>query len=652
MSEGTSRRRFLVIAGSGTATAVAGCTGGSDSSDDTGSDDGGGSGEGTGDSGTTNTDDGTGDGPEPQTVEGGTLQTALVGKVESLDPIIKGSGGVDQWGESLMGYENGVLPPTPALAEDVEVINAGERYRFTLKEGVTFHDGSELTASDVVYCWERVAQSENSQNADDLVGSTFTIEHEGNTGEELSNYVPGSLGVSASEEYVFEVDMQTPYFGALFQIASESTFVVYPENTVGDIERDDVETEGEYAYQEAFGTENGGPKAAGTGPFEIDTWSKGDRLVMTRFDEYHGETATVDAVEETILADPDAAYQRAVNGNLNIFQVPSNKFDVDSQQNLNPIGEGRLVGEYELEDGRVVNHAQVDQLGTDVMIFNTQRVPEGVRKAFAAMLNQHDIARNIYPNQKPAYTMTPPQIYPNVGELEDSPTAQEAHVTEGVTSQTPAGENGYPWGYDEADLQRARRIAEEAGVTGNSYTLTITSEPEWQTLAGRIQQKAESIGIQVNIETADYGTLISQGIFEGKLDMYSLGDTAEVPSPDNLLRFYPPQVARRQATKWGPTDVDNPDPDVRSDWESDLQQEIAQIWAENYQGNTQETEQASRDRARAYLAVEEGTWSSVQILPTAHRVTRTFWSQDLDYTPPGVMGDKTHNTTAFTESQS
>jgi len=631
-----TRRRFLTGAGAGVAAAVAGCAGEQPDDTDTPTEESGGGMDDTDEP--TDTDDGGED-----MGMGGTLQTAIVGTVQSLDPIIKGSGGVDQWAESLMGYDNGVLPPVPALAEDVEIIDGGESYRFTLKEDVTFHDGSEFTARDVVYTWERAAQSPNSQNADDVIGSTFTVAHEGNTGEDLTNYVPESLGVSAPEEYVFEVDMQTPYFGALFQIASESTFAVLPEGLVGDIEREDVDTEGRMSYQEAFGTEGEGPNVAGTGPFQVDTWSKGDRLVMSRFEDYHGSTANIDAVEEVILQDPEAAYSRALNDNLDIFSVPSNKFSVDNQSSMEDIGEGRLVGEYELENGEVVNHAQVDQLGTDVIIFNCNRVPEGVRQAFAAMLNQHDIAQNIYPNQKPAYTMTPPQMYPNTGEFDDPPAAQEGHVTEGAMSQTSVGADGYPWGYDEADIGRAQQIAEDAGVTGEEYTLSVTSEPEWQTLAGRIQQKAQAIGVTVNIETADYGTLISQGIFEGNLDMYSLGDTAEVPAPDNVLRFYPPQTSRRQATKWGPTEPDSLDPSDRSVWESDLQQTVAQSWDQNYAGNTEDTEEAAAERARAYLAVEEGIWGSVQILPTAHRVTRQFWSQDVDYEPPGVMGDKTYN---------
>ena len=75
------------------------------------------------------------------------------GSIQTLDPInAKGSGaGYDQYGRSLMEFNNGLYPPEAALAEDYEMSDDGLTYTFTLKQGVMFHDGSELTADDIVY---------------------------------------------------------------------------------------------------------------------------------------------------------------------------------------------------------------------------------------------------------------------------------------------------------------------------------------------------------------------------------------------------------------------------------------------------------------------------------------------------------------------
>lgn len=633
MADTSTRRRFLTVVGAGTAASIAGCTG-----DDQEGASGGDSDTGDGGDSTTQSDQ-----------SGGTLRLAVTEKINSLDVVIKGTGGVDQWGESLMDYDNGVLPPEPGLAEDVETIDNGKRYRFTLREGVTFHDGSELTASDVVYSWERIAQSDNSENADDIIGGTFTAEHEKEGDDpELEDYVPGSLQVEAVDDRTVELTMRRPYFGALFQIASESTFVIIPENTVGDIEREDIETDGEYSYQEAFGTENDGPKVTGTGPFEVDEWSKGDRLELTRYDDYWGETADIDGVSITILSGAEAAYQRALNGNLDIFEVPANKFSADRQQNLESIGEGRRVGEFELENGTVVNHSQANALGSDSIIFNANKVPIEVRRAMALMLNLENVAQDLYANQQPAYHYVPPQMFPNVDGKHDSPAdAYEAHLNgEDIQLSSEASElvqDGYPWGMGEARMSEAQQLIEDADLVGESYTMTLSQETNWQRVGERIQSKANSIGLEIELETSDYGTIISKGVFDQALDFYSLGDTAEVPAPDNLLRFYPPQTAYQQASQWGDLTSEDADPTNPDSWETRVQKETAEAWEENYVQAQAPGDEFEQRRNKAYLTVEEAIWHSAQIIPTAHRVTREFWSDEVDYTPPGVMGGKTYN---------
>ncbi|MEM6635692.1 MAG: ABC transporter substrate-binding protein [Pseudomonadota bacterium] len=48
----------------------------------------------------------------------------------------------------------------PALATGWEPIGDGEGWRFTLREGVTFHDGSAFTADDVIFSYQRASSEE------------------------------------------------------------------------------------------------------------------------------------------------------------------------------------------------------------------------------------------------------------------------------------------------------------------------------------------------------------------------------------------------------------------------------------------------------------------------------------------------------------
>jgi ABC-type transport system substrate-binding protein len=56
----------------------------------------------------------------------------------------------EQMNESLLAYEVGGTATIPSLAESFEYSEDLTVWTFTLREGVTFHDGSALDANDVV----------------------------------------------------------------------------------------------------------------------------------------------------------------------------------------------------------------------------------------------------------------------------------------------------------------------------------------------------------------------------------------------------------------------------------------------------------------------------------------------------------------------
>ena len=58
--------------------------------------------------------------------------------------------------DGLYRYQNDPPELVPWLAESHTVSEDGLVWEFTLRCGVKFHDGSDLTAEDVVYCFQRV----------------------------------------------------------------------------------------------------------------------------------------------------------------------------------------------------------------------------------------------------------------------------------------------------------------------------------------------------------------------------------------------------------------------------------------------------------------------------------------------------------------
>jgi peptide/nickel transport system substrate-binding protein len=63
--------------------------------------------------------------------------------------------------DGLVRYASGTLEVEPALATSWEISDDGTVYTFTLREGVTFHDGSPFNAEAVVFNFERMLNDDH-----------------------------------------------------------------------------------------------------------------------------------------------------------------------------------------------------------------------------------------------------------------------------------------------------------------------------------------------------------------------------------------------------------------------------------------------------------------------------------------------------------
>jgi peptide/nickel transport system substrate-binding protein len=94
----------------------------------------------------------------PAPAEGGVYIEGLVGEPNRLNPLLDGFNPADQDVNSLVF--SGLVRfdswgnPIPDLAETWGLSLDGTVYNFTLKEGITWHDGTPLTAEDVIFTVE------------------------------------------------------------------------------------------------------------------------------------------------------------------------------------------------------------------------------------------------------------------------------------------------------------------------------------------------------------------------------------------------------------------------------------------------------------------------------------------------------------------
>ena len=123
---------------------------------------------------------------------------------------------------------------------------------FHLREGVKFHNGEEMTASDVKYSLERCAESAIAKQA---VEAIETIE--------------------VVDDYTVKLITSYPFAPLLSKLASSKCAIVPEEYTK------ECDAESDTAFQEA---------PVGTGPFKFDSWTPNNEFKVVRNDDYWAGT--------------------------------------------------------------------------------------------------------------------------------------------------------------------------------------------------------------------------------------------------------------------------------------------------------------------------------------------------------------------------
>lgn len=167
--------------------------------------------------------------------------------------------------------DNGIVE---SLASEYEVSDDGLTYAFTLREGVSFHDGTALTVDDVVSSLQTVKDDETVQGHDDLADV---------------------VTIAATDASTVTVTLAAPNSDFLFSLTGRAGLVV----KAGDATN----------FQTA---------ANGTGPFTVKRWAQGQSLVLARFDSYWGQRAGVAEVVLDYIPDQAAAANAAVAGDVDV----------------------------------------------------------------------------------------------------------------------------------------------------------------------------------------------------------------------------------------------------------------------------------------------------------------------------------------------
>jgi len=420
---------------------------------------------------------------------------------DELDPIMStdtaSSTVINQIYETLTMYPNGEPEIENQLLEEYEVSDDDLTWTFTLKEGVEFHEGEELTADDVVYSWRRTVESPNSERA------VFTLDSASGIGiahetDDDGGVVPESLAVEAVDDYTVEMELVSPN-PAVLDILTYSSFAVIPEGLVGDIEGYDGEVE-----HDEFQTE----MANGTGPFMYDDFTVDQEIRLVRNDNYHGSEPSLESIHWEIIEDDEAIFTYAMEQNADIFGIPTPQYDpdlIDAEED----DQGRNVGTYgPMENDETAEYLSVPEISTFYFGFNARNVPREVRQAVAHATDHSELVEDIFAGRGvEAFSFTPPAIWPT------GPDGYEDWLDE------------WPYAMNETDIEGATQVLNEAGYTEDDpfeLTLTTYDDAAFQEAAELTRQKLAGTGVDFDIEEAPFSTLQDRGE-DGDLEMWTLG---------------------------------------------------------------------------------------------------------------------------------
>lgn len=208
-----------------------------------------------------------------QPTEGGSVVIGMTQDIVSLDPHVETDAGTRSVVFNL--YE-GLVKPTqsgelePAVASDYKISDDAKTYTFTLRDGVTFHDGSVVTAEDIKYSIERFAENSGESSA-------------------FSNLEE----VVIADDKTVEVKLKEGYSEFLPDLAEA---VIIPK-AVGDINSTPV----------------------GTGPYKFLSYTPGQSIKLEKYDGYWGEKGHLDSAEFKIVADMDTAFMELQAGTIDVL---------------------------------------------------------------------------------------------------------------------------------------------------------------------------------------------------------------------------------------------------------------------------------------------------------------------------------------------
>lgn len=265
---------------------------------------------------------------------GGKITVGITQDLDSLDPHKVVAAGTK---EVLYNIFEGLIKVSkdgefvPAVASDYRISDDGMKYTFTLRKGVKFHNGKEVTADDVIYSLKRVAGMLENPDPEVSKVAAFSI----------------ISAINKTEDGV-EIVLSEPNT----ELIGYFTSSIIP-----------CDYDGQASVP------------VGTGPFKFVSYEPLTKLVVEKNPDYYiPNVPYLDGVTFKINASNEAAFLELMAGSMDLFP-----YLTDDQAS-------QLEGKYDIESG-TMNLVQALFVNNAVKPFDDVRV----RKAICHAIDRDEI---------------------------------------------------------------------------------------------------------------------------------------------------------------------------------------------------------------------------------------------------------------------
>ncbi|MDQ2651881.1 MAG: peptide ABC transporter substrate-binding protein, partial [Chloroflexota bacterium] len=349
-----------------------------------------------------------------------------------------------------------------AGADSWDISEDNLTWTFHLRPGMTWSDGTPVTAEDYAFTVRRMADPNTAFDVTFYYGpiKNFTAASEGKVAVD-------EVGVAAIDDLTLAIttEQPTPFLGLI----AADIYVVPPHmvNEHGD----------EWSLDPAT--------ALSCGPFVLETWDKGRQVIFAKNPNYTGPSAAFWQQIVYLIGADEAVFPAYENSEIDLIER-------GYEQVISPADQARIMSDPVLS----AQVHQFPQFQTWWLAFGDQGTPFAdvkVRQAFAQAVDRNAIVASALMGQAvPAYGLLPPGFHSS-----DSEAQQGA---------------AYPY-----DPDAARALLQEAGFGEGgqpfpALDLTLRDpSPTVQTVAQAIQAMLkENLGIEVGIQSLERKSFTEQ----------------------------------------------------------------------------------------------------------------------------------------------